>query len=308
MKQLSNGRGVGGQIGAPASLDSMHVELVAHRRALLASLLISAWMVEARDPYTGGHLWRVAQMAHILALASGQTPRDASRVAMAGFLHDLGKVGISDAILRKPGRLTDEEFAVIRTHPRIGARMVAGHPFASFVLAAIHHHHEMPNGQGYPGGLSGEQIPLDAKLVGLCDAFDAMTSTRPYRQGMTINKAVAIIESELGRQFDQHLGLRFVQLAREGAFDAVVGHSDAGVPLQHCPDCGPTLVRSSKSLAGDHLGCPACSAQFRWEESGEALKAVKTGAKASPEEMEPGLDRDQIETLVLDWEDALAPS
>lgn len=100
--------------------------LASQRLALLSSLLVSAWMVEVRDPYTGRHLWRVACMAHALALESGSTPREASRIAMAGFLHDLGQVGIPDAILRKPGRLSDEEFATTKTHLRVGARMLSG--------------------------------------------------------------------------------------------------------------------------------------------------------------------------------------
>ncbi|MDM4766552.1 HD-GYP domain-containing protein [Pelomonas sp. SE-A7] len=281
-------------------------QVASQRQALLASLLVSAWMVEARDPYTGGHLWRVARMAHALALASGSAPREASRIAMAGFLHDLGKVGIPDAILRKPGRLTDEEFATIKTHPRVGARMLSGHPLAELVVGVIHHHHEMPNGRGYPMGLVDAEIPQDARLVGICDAFDAMTSTRPYRAGMPIAKALDIIEAELGSQFDRLLGEKFVHMGRAGAFDAIVGHSDDGIPLQHCPVCGPTLVRTRNSRAGDHLGCPACSARFSWTDTEQGLRALPTGEPASADELEPGLDRVQIEALVLDWADAMA--
>lgn len=289
-------------------VQGLRQELTVQRQALLASLLVSAWMVEARDPYTGGHLWRVARMAHALALESGSTPRDASRIAMAGFLHDLGKVGIPDAILRKPGRLTDEEFATIKTHPRVGARMLSGHPLAELVVGVIHHHHEMPNGRGYPMGLVDAEIPHDARLVGICDAFDAMTSTRPYRTGMPIAKALDIIDSELGRQFDLALGTTFVRLGRAGAFDAVVGHSDEGIPLQHCPACGPTLVRTRSARAGDHLGCPACAARFTWTSTEQGLQAMPTNEHALADELEPGLDRAQIEALVLDWADAIAGS
>ncbi|MFY7913248.1 MAG: HD-GYP domain-containing protein [Rubrivivax sp.] len=286
-------------------VQGLRQELALQRQALLASLLISAWMVEARDPYTGGHLWRVARMAHALALESGSTPREASRIAMAGFLHDLGKVGIPDAILRKPGRLTDEEFATIKTHPRVGARMLVGHPLAELVVGVIHHHHEMPNGRGYPLGLLDAEIPRDARLVGICDAFDAMTSTRPYRAGMPIAKALDIIESELGQQFDRSLGTTFVRMGRVGAFDAIVGHSDDGIPLQHCPVCGPTLVRTRSARAGDHLGCPACAARFSWIEGDQGLRAEPTGEQAAADELEPGLDRAQIEALVFEWAQAI---
>lgn len=292
---------------APAlgEVAQLQAQLVRHRHELLASLLVAAWMVEARDPYTGGHLWRVARMTHRLAQATGAPPREASRMAMAGFLHDLGKVGISDAVLRKPGPLTADEFAHIKTHPRVGARMLAGHPLGALVLGAIHHHHEMPSGRGYPSGLKGEEIPLDARLVGLCDAFDAMTSTRPYRQGMSIAKALSIVEAECGQQFDAELGRVFVRLGRDGAFDAIVGHSDEGIPLQHCPACGPTLVRTRKSQADEHIGCPGCSARFQWVLSPEGLKARVTGEKATPDELEPALDRAQIVALVQDWAEAI---
>jgi hypothetical protein len=289
-------------------LEALRAQLNEHRQALLSSLLISAWMVEARDPYTGGHLWRVARMTHALALELGLPLREASQMAMAGFLHDLGKVGVPDAVLRKPGRLTDEEFAQIRTHPRLGASMIEGHPFAPLIVGAIRHHHEMPNGKGYPMGLKGEDIPLDARLVGLCDAFDAMTSTRPYRKGMPIDAALNIIESELGRQFDAEIGSTFVHMGRAGAFHHIVGHSDDGVALEHCPVCGPTLVRTRHTHAGDHQGCPSCLAQFRWEAQGDKLTPVQTAPLATAEELEPRLDRAQVEALVLDWAAAVVPA
>ncbi|MDI4635306.1 HD domain-containing protein [Pelomonas sp. V22] len=286
-------------------VQALRQQLVSQRQALLASLLVSAWMVEARDPYTGGHLWRVARMAHLLALESGSTPREASRIAMAGFLHDLGKVGIPDAVLRKPGRLSDEEFALIKTHPRVGARMLAGHPLAGLVVDAIHHHHEMPDGRGYPSGLQGEEIPHDARLIGLCDAFDAMTSTRPYRKGMPTAKALDIIEGALGQQFDQRLGAIFVRMGRAGEFDAIVGHSDDGIPLQPCPVCGPILVRPRQARRGDHLACPSCEQRFQWTETDEGLAPRMTGEHASAEELEPGLDHGLIEALVQDWAEAI---
>jgi len=123
---------------------------------------------------------------------------------------------------------------------------------------------------------------------------------------MPIAKALDIIESELGKQFDQVLGAKFVRMGRDGAFDAIVGHSDDGIPLQHCPACGPTLVRTRDARAGDHLGCPACTARFTWTSTEQGLQAVPTGEHAPAQELEPGLDRAQIEALVLDWADAIA--
>jgi hypothetical protein len=164
----------------------------------------------------------------------------------------------------------------------------------------------MPDGRGYPSGLREAEIPLDARMVGLCDAFDAMTSTRPYRAGMPVAKALDIIETQLGRQFDAHLGALFVRLGRAGAFDAIVGHSDDDTPLQSCPACGPTLVRPRTALAGQHLGCPACARRFRWVQADDGLQAHATGETAEAEDMEPALDRVQIEALVRDWAAAIA--
>ncbi len=169
-----------------------------HQEDLLRSLLVMAWMVEARDPYTGGHLWRVSRFSRLLASELNLPDGDVARISLGGFLHDLGKVGVPDQILNKKDRLTDEEYEVIKTHPDVGWRMLAGHPLARLAETAIRAHHEMPNGKGYPRGLVGLDIPLDARIVGICDAFDAMTSTRPYRRGMPIEKALAIIEENLG--------------------------------------------------------------------------------------------------------------
>ena len=107
-----------------------------------------------------------------------------ARIAIGGFLHDLGKIGIPDAILRKRDKLTDDEMAIMKTHPDVGARLLAGHPLADLVRDAVLLHHETLDGSGYPKGIAGPDIPIAARIVGLCDAFDAMTSTRPYRAGM----------------------------------------------------------------------------------------------------------------------------
>jgi len=156
-------------------------DINALQRGLLSSLLGMAWAVEARDPYTGGHLWRVSQMARLVAKSAGLSALETETIALGGFLHDLGKIAVPDRILTKADRLTDEEFVLIRSHPEAGWRLVMDHPLAALVEAPIRSHHEMPNGKGYPQGLSAEQIPQAAKIVGLCDAFDAMTSTRPSR-------------------------------------------------------------------------------------------------------------------------------
>lgn len=157
---------------------------------LLRTLYAMAFVVEARDPYTGGHLWRVSQYAAKLALAAGFSRRDAATVALGGFLHDLGKVGVPEAILNKPASLSDSEYGVIKTHPEVGVRVLIGHPLAPLIDTAVGGHHERMDGRGYPKGLAGASISAEARIVAIADAFDAMTSSRPYRRGMPVEVAL----------------------------------------------------------------------------------------------------------------------
>lgn len=149
-------------------------------KALVSSLFMMAWFFEARDPHTGGHLWRVSRYARLLGEEAGLPSADVARASLGGFLHDLGKIGIPDAVLRKTSALNADEFAIVRTHPEMGWRMLSGHPLADWVKDAVYSHHERPDGTGYPRGLHAEEIHQDARIVGICDAFDAMTSSRPY--------------------------------------------------------------------------------------------------------------------------------
>lgn len=270
--------------------------------ALLASLLAMAWVVEARDPYTGGHLWRVARYAALLCEGAGTPMAQCARVAIGGFLHDLGKVGIPDAILRKPGPLTDDEFAVIKTHPHVGARLLAGHPLVDWVHDAVLMHHERPDGRGYPNGLQGAGIPFAARVVGICDAFDAMTSARPYRAGMSVEQALERITGQLGEQFDETLGRRFIALGTDGLLDHIAGHSDDGIPLQQCVMCGPTLVMRREDVAGNTLFCRNCCGEYRLESAPASglLRAVPTGRQGSAADLEPAADIALIQRFVQD--------
>lgn len=274
-------------------------------RHLLASLLTMAWFVEARDPYTGGHLWRVSRYARLLAEQAKFNEAEAARVGLGGFLHDLGKIGIPDAILRKTDRLTDLEYEVIKTHPNMGTRMLAGHPLAVLVKDAIGLHHERPDGKGYPLRLSGESIPEVAKIVGVCDAFDAMTSHRPYRQGMPRDKALDILSSEKGMQFDARFADIFITMGQAGQLDHVLGHSDDGIPLQSCPMCGPTLVLRKSSKAGERIYCRNCTGEFEIKEGDQCLVATPTGRQGRPTDLEPDLDDELIQRTVIASVDAM---
>lgn len=281
-----------------ASSDSKPADRSILARPLLASLMTMAWFVEARDPYTGGHLWRVSRYAHMLALKAGLSAAEAAKISLGGFLHDIGKIGVPDAILRKPGRLTDEEYDVMRTHPDMGRRMLAGHPLSRLVRDAIHLHHERPDGHGYPLGLVGQRIPLMARIIGVCDAFDAMTSHRPYRAGMGKEAALNIVLSGRGAQFDDCMAEHFLALGNDGKLEHVMGHSDEGIPLQTCPMCGPTLVVQRSHLPGQRIYCRNCSGEFRLASGRRALHAEPTGGMGSPKHLAPELDVELIERTV----------
>jgi len=267
-------------------------------RELMTSLLSMAWFVEARDPYTGGHLWRVSRYSRLLAEVAGLDETETARVSLGGFLHDLGKVGVPDAILRKTGPLTDEEYDVIKTHPDLGLRMLANHPLASLVKDAVGLHHERPDGKGYPFGLTNLEIPLDARIVGISDAFDAMTSHRPYRQGMHLNKALDNLERGAWQQFDAILVKQFVALGFAGKLNHIMGHSDENIPLDTCPMCGPTLVIQRTHQEGQHIFCRNCSGGFTLVKKEEQLRADPFGFKGSAADLEPSLDTDLILRLL----------
>lgn len=136
----------------------------------LQTLYTMAFLVEARDAYTGGHLWRVSQLTGRLALAAGLSRKEAATAALGGFLHDLGKVGVPDAILNKTDKLTDTEYAIIKNHPEVGVRVLDGHPLTGLIHDAVLSHHERIDGRGYPNGISEGTITQVAKMVGLADA------------------------------------------------------------------------------------------------------------------------------------------
>jgi len=267
---------------------------------LLNSLLILASMVEARDPYTGGHLWRVSQFSRILAEHGGLPPNQVARISLGGFLHDLGKISVPDAILNKPGKLTDEEYDIIKTHPDVGRRLLTNHVLAGLVESAIYGHHERPDGNGYPRQLPHDRISVDALIVGICDAFDAMTSTRPYRKGMTIPDALAIIRENLGTQFDSTWGKRFLDLDETGELEHIVGHSEPGIPLHDCPMCGAAVVIRKNQNVGDHVYCRACGGESALGSGNGQTILTPTGRRGTPEQLEPIVDVDIIEQVIKD--------
>jgi HD-GYP domain-containing protein (c-di-GMP phosphodiesterase class II) len=171
--------------------------------------------LDARDRYTAGHSWRVSQLSCLIAAAMNLPHDDIERIRVGALLHDIGKIGVPDEVLQKPGRLTQEEFAMVKEHPVIGRRILEGvQGFASY-LPAVELHHENWDGSGYPHGLAGEKTPLDARIIHVADAYDAMTSDRSYRQGMPAAKALSILAECSGTQFDSHIVGLFCALPQD---------------------------------------------------------------------------------------------
>jgi len=205
------------------------VELLARVRSLIRvkhlhddlesnqSVLFSlASAVEAKDPYTHGHSERVASYAVALAATVGIAPSQQQLLRKACLLHDIGKIGVPEAILRKEGPLTTLERILIQDHPVIGERICRPLKSALNYLPVIRHHHERWDGKGYPDGLAGRAIPFEARITAIADTYDALRSDRPYRKGKPPGEALRIISEEAGRQFDPLLVPRFVELMREG--------------------------------------------------------------------------------------------
>lgn len=270
---------------------------MSEKESLLNTLLGLSMIVEARDPYTGGHLWRVSQFSKLLAQEAGLSQRDIALCEVGGFLHDLGKIGVSDAILNKPDRLTDDEYGVIKTHPAVGARLLSNHPLANLAFDAVVGHHERPDGKGYPHGLAGDVIPEVARIVSISDAFDAMTSTRAYRHGMPMEKAFSIIGSELGNQFDAPLAKHFLALSKSDHLAHIVGHSEPGLPLFQC-GCGAPLAIRSAQRDGDHVYCHCCGGESRLSKQGDTRKLEMTGAMGDASVLAPDCDNDLIGAMV----------
>jgi len=180
--------------------------------------------IDAKDSYTHGHSERVALMARMLAESANLSDQTIERVYVSGLLHDVGKIGVPESVLCKPGRLTVEEFEKIKQHPEIGARILQDIKQMEDLIPGVLYHHERWDGRGYPFGLPGKEIPLYGRLIGLSDAFDAMSTNRTYRAAMTHDHVLDEIRRCAGTQFDPELADLFVKLDFEPFFELVEKH------------------------------------------------------------------------------------
>lgn len=265
---------------------------------LLRSLLVMTDVIEARDTYTGGHVWRVSQLAKALALKLGLSNDEALQVSIGGYLHDLGKVGIPDAILRKPEKLTEAEYETIKTHPVIGANLLSEHPLGNLVLDVVTHHHERVDGKGYPNKIDGDLISLNAQIIGLVDAFDALTSSRPYRKGTKIEDAVSILMKDSGSHFDPSLLAALEAFSLTPELIHIVGHSDEGVPIIDCPACGAIFSISRRTKDGDVAFCRTCTGKHTMHKKVDTFVAEFSGVTGTPADLQPKPDLDVITDFV----------
>jgi len=263
---------------------------------LLRSLLTLASVIEARDPYTGGHIWRVSKYAKTLAEKAGLDKDVVFRAELGGLVHDLGKVGVADAILSKPGKLTESEFSVMKKHAEIGRDLISSHPMSPYVIDAIFCHHERVDGKGYPGGIMKEKLPLIAELITVADAFDAMTSARPYRAGMPPGKALQIIDAEKGKQFDAALAGVFLDLAGKGLLEHIIAHCGDERLMLACPKCGPVIAPPGGAADGDLISCPSCTGEFTMHACGDVYELEPRGTMDPVRFPRP--DNDTIEAFV----------
>lgn len=200
------------------------------QQSYLEALTALAHAIEARDACTSGHTDRVVRLAELVAKKLEWNEKQMASVAMGCILHDIGKLSVPDSILNKPGRLTDDELRVMRQHPELGVRILDGIAAVKPAIPYVIAHHERFDGQGYPYGLAGKEIPIEGRLLAVVDTFDAILSDRPYRKGATLTRAVQELVDFAGTQFDPFVVKAFLELvqAREIDFMALYGRDETG--------------------------------------------------------------------------------
>ncbi|MBX5491606.1 MAG: response regulator [Chloroflexi bacterium] len=212
------------------SLEQLRTVYAELERSYLATIEALAAALDARDSATEGHCERVTGITLLIAEQLGLQGPELKALHYGAALHDIGKIGIPDAILRKPGQLTEEEWALMRQHPQLGERIIAGIDFLRSAVPVVLYHHERWDGSGYPFGLAGETIPLGARIFSVADTFDAMISNRPYRRGLPFERALAEIHRVAGSQLDPTVVEAFRQVfERVIALPAVQGAQTAPI-------------------------------------------------------------------------------
>lgn len=189
--------------------------------AYIETIRMLAAAVEARDPYTGNHLERVTHYTLAIAAVLEWRGDPLKHAEMGAILHDIGKIGIQDAVLRKPGPLTSDEWDHMKTHPIVGSQLINGISFLGPVVPYVRCHHERFDGRGYPDGLKGKDIPIGGRLIAIADTFDAITTRRPYKPALPVAHAIDEICAQAGRQFDPEMVEAFLVAVERGGLTAI---------------------------------------------------------------------------------------
>src|SRR5436190_4324530 len=187
-----------------------------NRELFLGTVKALAAAIDGKDPYTRGHSERVSRFSVATAQALGLTETETEKVRISALLHDVGKIGIDDRVLKKPSALTDEEFEIMKTHPQKGYKIMSQIPAMREFLPGMYMHHEMINGQGYPQGLKGDELPMQARVVSVADTFDAMTTERPYQRAMDLETALTRLKSFVGTRYDARVVAAFIAACEAG--------------------------------------------------------------------------------------------
>jgi putative nucleotidyltransferase with HDIG domain len=187
-----------------------------NRELFLGTVKGLAAAIDGKDPYTRGHSERVSRISVAIAQRLGLPDDECEKIRISALLHDVGKIAIDDSILKKPSALTDEEYTIMKEHPQKGFKIMSQIKAMKDFLPGMYMHHEMVDGQGYPQGLKGDEIPLMGKIVAVADTFDAMTTDRPYQLAMKFEDAIARIQSFVGTRYDPGVVSAFVEACEDG--------------------------------------------------------------------------------------------
>ena len=252
-------------IAAPAAIAIKNAQYVRMlEQAYQDTLIALANAIELRDHYTVGHTWRVTNFAMEVAMELGWDAEKLKEVQMGGVLHDVGKIAVDNAILSKPGKLTEDEYAQMRVHPERGADLLRDIKFLHAIIPYCLCHHERCDGSGYPKGLKGEDIPIEGRLIAVADAFDAMTSTRPYRKGLPPKTAIEQLVEGKGTQFDARIVEALERCYEQGRIDSVLQDYFKNEARSFaCPFCS-TFIRFDETVTdGSEIECAVCHKTIR---------------------------------------------
>ena len=234
-----------------------------NRELFVGTVRALAAAIDGKDKYTRGHSERVSRISVAIGRRLGMPEPEIETLKMSALLHDVGKIAIDDAILKKPAALTDDEFTIMKTHPQRGYKIMSQIPAMKDFLPGMYMHHEMVNGKGYPQGLKDEEIPLQAKIVSVADTFDAMTIDRPYQKALPLEKALEVISGFIGTRYDKQVVLALVEACKKGevANGVVRQRVETGrAPIasqdesddSFLPDVGPTPPQPTMQVTTPH--------------------------------------------------------